>query len=236
MTGCHRKKLVKEQITICIDSQAAVAAPGASGTKSLLVADCIECIEKLTALSEVNQVTIISVPGHSGIRQNEIADRLAKMGAMNKPIGPNPLLPLSLNRFKSEIRNWIGKRKQTTKWRVCERYGTSQSFLKGPADRYVQFISKLDRKHCRMLVELLTMHMNLHYMLYKMRRAKTPSCRRCGAEKETSVHILCECSPLEKIRMHTSSFARMDPDQIKEAKLSSIVVLGKEGGLLNSPL
>ncbi len=36
-----------------------------------------------------------------------------------------------------------------------------------------------------------------------MRRAKTPSCRRCGAEKETSVHILCECPVLEKVRMQT---------------------------------
>ncbi len=31
-----------------------------------------------------------------------------------------------------------------------------------------------------------------------MRRAKTRSRRRCGAEKETSVHILCECPALEK--------------------------------------
>ncbi len=44
----------------------------------------------------------------------------------------------------------------------------------GPADRYVQFISKLDRKHCRMEVGLLTRHINLQYMLHKMKRAKTP--------------------------------------------------------------
>ncbi len=56
VTSCQRKRLVKEQITIRTDSQAAVAALGTSGTKSLLVADCIE---KLTPLSEVNQVTIM---------------------------------------------------------------------------------------------------------------------------------------------------------------------------------
>ncbi len=64
--SCLRKSLMKEQITICTDSQAAVAALGASGTKLLLVADCIE---KLTTRSEVNQVTIMWVPGHSGIIQ-----------------------------------------------------------------------------------------------------------------------------------------------------------------------
>ncbi len=87
-----------------------------------------------------------------------------------------------------------------------------------------------------MLVGLLTGHINLQYRLHKMRRAKTPSCRRCGAEKETSVHILCECPMLEKVGMQTLGFARMDREQIKEARLSGIVALGKGAGLLNSPL
>ncbi len=52
VTNCLRKRPVKEQITICTDSQAAVAAQAASGTKTLLVADCIE---KLTVQSEVSK-------------------------------------------------------------------------------------------------------------------------------------------------------------------------------------
>ncbi len=57
VTSCLTKRWVKEQTTICIDSLVAV--------KSLSVADCIK---KLTALLEVNQVTIIWVPGYSGIQ------------------------------------------------------------------------------------------------------------------------------------------------------------------------
>ncbi len=49
VTSYLRKRLGKEQITICTRSQAAVAALAASGTKSLLV----DCIETLTVLSEV---------------------------------------------------------------------------------------------------------------------------------------------------------------------------------------
>ncbi len=60
-TNCLRKRQVKEQTTICTDSkQVAVADLGASGVKLLFVVDCIK---KLTAMSEVNQVTIIWVPG-----------------------------------------------------------------------------------------------------------------------------------------------------------------------------
>ncbi len=58
-----------------------------------------------------------------------------------------------------------------------------------------------------MLIELLTGYINLQYMLHKM-RAITPSCRRCNAEKETSVHILCECPVLEKVRMQTLVFGQ----------------------------
>ncbi len=73
----------------------------------LLIADCIE---KLTVLSEVNQVTIMWVPGRSGIQQNEAADRLAREGARSRPIGPEPFLPLSFSKFKSKIRSWIEKK------------------------------------------------------------------------------------------------------------------------------
>ncbi len=78
---------MKEQITICIDCQAAVAALAASDTKTILVADCIE---NLTFLLEVNQVTIMWVPGQSGIQHNETADRLAREGARTRFISPEP--------------------------------------------------------------------------------------------------------------------------------------------------
>ncbi len=94
-------------------------------------------------------------------------------------------------------------------------------------------VNKLERKHRGILVGLLIGHINLHYTLHKMKRANT---RRCGAEQETAVHILRECPALEKKRIQTLDFARMDSDQIKEVRPSSIVPLGKGAGLLNSTL
>ncbi len=105
---CLRKRLVKGQITICTDIQAAVAALAASGIKLLLVMDCIE---KLTALSEVNQVTVMWVPGHSGIQQNETADRLVIEEATTRLIGPKSFLLLSLSRFKSNKK--LDRKKKT---------------------------------------------------------------------------------------------------------------------------
>ncbi len=65
VTSYLRKILEKEQITIYTDSQAAVAALAVSGNK---ITACSGLYRKLTVLSEVNQVTIMSVPGLSGIQ------------------------------------------------------------------------------------------------------------------------------------------------------------------------
>ncbi len=64
VTSCLRKKLAKEQITICTDNQAAIAALAANGAKSLPVADYIE---KVTTLSEENQITVMRAPEPSSI-------------------------------------------------------------------------------------------------------------------------------------------------------------------------
>ncbi len=90
VTSCLRKRPVKEQLTICTDSQAAIAA---RGTKSLLVTNCIQ---KLTVLLKINQVTIMWVPGHSGIQQVETADRLTREGVRTRPLTSDGLLRSSL--------------------------------------------------------------------------------------------------------------------------------------------
>ncbi len=41
-------------------------------------------------------------------------------------------------------------------------------FFEGVLILLLPTVSKLDRKHCRMLVGLLTRHINLQYMLHKM--------------------------------------------------------------------
>ncbi len=44
---------------------------------------------------------------------------------------------------------------------VCEKQKGREIFLEGPTNRYVQYMYKLDRKHCQMLVGLLTGRANL---------------------------------------------------------------------------
>ncbi len=54
---------------------------------------------------------------------------------------------------------------------------------------------------------------------------KNPLCRKCDAEKKTLVHILCECAALEKKRTGVLEETQIDPDMIKEMRLSGIMAL-----------
>jgi hypothetical protein len=58
----------------------------------------------------------------------------------------------------------------------------------------------------------------------------SPLCRKCGAEGETSVHILCRCEVLALIRhAHLGSF--LEPEDIKNQNLGAIWRFRKAAGL-----
>jgi len=58
-----------------------------------------------------------------------------------------------------------------------------------------------------------------------------PLCRRCGAEDETSAHILCECEALASLRrVYLGSFF-LDPEDIESLSLGVIWNFSKGTGL-----
>jgi hypothetical protein len=77
----------------------------------------------------------------------------------------------------------------------------------------------------------LTRHNTLrrHFSLLGM--SDSPLCRRCGAEDETSVHILCECEALASLtHAYLSSFL-LEPRDIKSISLWAIWCFSKVTGL-----
>ena len=83
---------------ICSDSQAAIKALIAAQVSSAFVE---ECIGRLNALAEQGRVTLVWVPGHTGIHGNERADELARAGAATPSTSPRPILPIPLTFFRS---------------------------------------------------------------------------------------------------------------------------------------
>ncbi len=108
-----------------------------------------------------------------------------------KSVGDVNALPLPMACTLTQVSGKI------VNFRIC---------LEGLTGRYIQYINKLNRKHCRTRVGLFTRYTDLSYTLHKMRRVKSPSCRKCGAGKETGV------SHAEKVRRKTLGRARMEPE------------------------
>ena len=74
-------------ISICSNRQAALRALAALAIQSRLIGKCNEALGRV---AERNRLRLFNVPGHADIRDNEIADRLAFLGARSKIAGPEP--------------------------------------------------------------------------------------------------------------------------------------------------
>ena len=79
-------------MSICYDSLAALKALKAVKTTSPLV---YKCQRALNGISIRHVVGLFWVPGHAGIRGNEIADELARGGSALRFHGPEPALGVS---------------------------------------------------------------------------------------------------------------------------------------------
>ena len=81
----------EKYISICSDSQVALQALRAAKTTFPLVCQC----QQANNISARHAVRLYWVPGHAGVRGNEIADGLARSGSGQRFIGPEPCLGVS---------------------------------------------------------------------------------------------------------------------------------------------
>jgi hypothetical protein len=73
----------------------------------------------------------------------------------------------------------------------------------------------------RAVTGFLTGHNTLRRHLHLMGLTDSPLCRKCGAEDETSAHILCRCEALASLRhAYLGSFI-LEPENIKNVSLGA---------------
>lgn len=88
-------------IAICTDSRAALLALDGCQFTSLTAWNCKRRIDEL---GKRNILTLWWVPGHEGIKGNERADRLARIGTKFPPENDADIPPISLTTYKGLIR------------------------------------------------------------------------------------------------------------------------------------
>jgi len=62
---------------------------------------------QLMKLSTWHNVGLCWVPGHAGLRGNEIADKLARGVSIQKSIGPEPSQGVSRQNIRNKIKHWM---------------------------------------------------------------------------------------------------------------------------------
>ena len=170
------------------DSQAAIRAINSASIKSRSVLVCRNMMVKLSeAMTEVN---LYWIPGHKGIEGNELADGLAKVGAlMPEPTGS---YPIPMCQVKAHLRSSSHR----AHFKVFSSSASKCIFkpiLTKNLINKVLLYKHLSRTECRILTYVLTGHAPLNYFLHKIGKVNSPFCDHCKLEEETAVHFLCHC-------------------------------------------
>ena len=97
--------LSQKYISICSDSQGSLKALQAAKTASPLV---YQCKRQLNDISARRAVRLILVPGHAGVKGDEIAGRFARGDSAQRFVGPEHFLGVSVQKMSCKITRWMG--------------------------------------------------------------------------------------------------------------------------------
>ncbi|KAJ8915291.1 hypothetical protein NQ315_014799 [Exocentrus adspersus] len=145
------------------------------------------CQQTLSRVGRTNRLTLVWIPGHVGLKGNEVADSLARRGATLEFIGPEPVLGLSYTTARSVIRTWAeGDTLQY--WRGLPGLTHSKRFIPSPSKARSKKLLELSRINLRALVGLYTGHCRLRRHIHRIGLAEDAKCRLCMEDDETAEH------------------------------------------------
>ncbi len=164
------------------------------------------------------------VPGHEGHRDNEVADRLAKLatvdqGAMER--GEAIDIPISISEARRGITKW-GRDQHINKWRDSDHAKTLHKIFEGRELREVKQLINWPRRDIRLFINTLTGQTGLKKLLFAANKIETPICE-CGAAVEGNLHYLTECERYARIRYDTFKTDILNDEDLKNIRLIDIV-------------
>ena len=172
------------------------------------------------------------VPGHAGIRGNEIADGLTRGGSALRFLGPKPFLGVSRCDLKKRLGCWLVNQHGAQWCGLGDTQRQAREFISGPSLCTGAKFLTFNRTQSRAVTGLLTGHNTLRRHLYLLGLLDTPLCRKCRVREETSAHILCECEALASVRRAYLGSFLLEPEDIKSLGLGVIWNFSKVMGLL----
>jgi len=171
------------------------------------------------------------VPGHAGVRGNEIAIELARCGSALGFLEPEPAMGVSRQDIRKRLSRWLINQH----WASWRDLGNTQRQARGlilglSPGTEVKFVS-FNKTQSRVVTGLLTGHNTLRRDLYLLGLLDSPLCRGYGVKEETSAHILCECEALASLRHMYLGSVFLEPEDIKSIRLGAIWSFSRATGL-----
>jgi len=165
----------------------------------------------LNEASKNNFIKLRWVKAHVGHIGNELADNLAKAGALeDKPAeNDSPLVPGVI--IKHEIRGGINQL-WTQEWQARKDCHQTKLWFSGPNKNLSEKIIRLPRNQISILIQLITGHNYLNYHQSKVDPLTDPICRSCLEDDESSEHIIARCPAFCRARnlILGNNFLRLD--------------------------
>ena len=178
-----------KNINFYVDSQSAIKALQSYTTFMKSVLECKKLVNKV---GEANTICINWIPGHTGQLGNEIADRLAKLGADMEADGAEPRVAISQCVIKSATEKWFRNR-QDQDWQNRVDCRQTKLVLPATGHRWGQCTKYLNRNEMRILTQIATGHGCLQRHKFNMGLVDRPNCELCG--EETDSHTYCHRVP-----------------------------------------
>ena len=86
----------------------------------------------LNDVSARHAVGLYWVPGHAGLRWNEIADRLARSGSDQRFIGPETFLGVFRQNIRRKLKRWMMKQHMALWQSPCNTQRQAPELISGP--------------------------------------------------------------------------------------------------------
>jgi hypothetical protein len=162
----------------------------------------VECLEALSALASLNEVTLIWVPRHCGVPGNEEADKFARQASVMLLLDPELKLGIPRCSAREVIKNWT-EYQHYIAWKDLPAHRHGKLFIGRPCKTRAEDLLKLSRHQLKMAVAVLTGHAPVRRHLFIMALFDgDPTCGFCRMETETVQHIICCCEVLAHQRYH----------------------------------
>jgi len=112
-----------------------------------------ECLDALSALASLNEVTLTWVPGHRGISGNEEADKFARHASAIPLLGPEPALGIPKCSVREAIQNWTEVQHHRA-WIDMTGLRHGKLFIGRPCKKRADDLLKLSRHLLKMVTAI----------------------------------------------------------------------------------